>query len=396
MYHVLWLDDQYENMPSFKTMCFDMYGIELTPYKYREEGMRHLEQELDKWDAVLLDAKMMEKSDDETAGVKGLQETIYKIRDLSHKHYLPYFISTGQPDLMSDDIFKDLVGGKFYIKEREDDDLMKDMISAIENTPRNKLKLIYRDVISSMNFLKMEEIAGCSIIDILEVLHYPADHPDFKPVKEYNSLRQTLEYLFRACEKFGLIPPDCIPGNVVNLRDSSLYLAGKNTIVSNVRYGEKDEYILPEYIANILKTILNVGNIHSHTVDMDESDQKTLETFFGTLNARYYIFGLTLQLCDVIVWIAKYVSEPSNANKALNLSKCRYLVSKALSPLSSYEGLVCSPTQDEQGIWHYEKCMLRLSYWNGDKKLKLKEITLNTNKATKEKYPYFAKYDMIN
>lgn len=395
MYNVLWFEDKPEVMQNFLFLSERKYGIKLEPCKLREVGKQRLVQELDNWDAVLLDAKMPEESDDEVAELDGLLDVIKLIERLSTKHYLPYFISTGQPDLMSNSLFEKAYG-KYYTKGDDDKRLLEDMVQKIKETPRKRMELMYQDVSNSSKALNMDEQGLENIFDVLEVLHFPANHPDFKPVKEYNSLRQTLEYLFRACEKFGLVPPECIPGNIVNLRDSSLYLSGKDTIASNVRYGEKDEHILPDYIANILKAILNVGNIHSHTVDLDESDQKTLETFFGTLNARYYIFGLTLQLCDVIIWIAKYVSKPSNADKALNLSKCKYLVSKDTPPISSYEGIECSPTQDEQGIWHYEKCMLRLNYWNGDKKLKLKEITANTSRATKEKYPYFAKYDIIN
>lgn len=392
MYNVLWIDDEYEKMQPFSMMCSTIYGINLSGYKYREEGIHHLEQELDKWDAVLLDAKMLERSDDETTSIKGLRKSIDKIHDLSIKRYLPYFISTGQPDLMTDEMFEDSFG-KFYVKGRDDEQLIADMIKEMDNAARKKLEFVYSDVIDAIQYLAMDKQTIINIIDILEAMHYPANHTDFTPVKEYNSLRQTLEFLFRACEKFGLVPSECIPKNIVNLRDCSFYLSGMDTVASGVRYGEEGEYVVPDYIANILKTILNIGNIHSHTVDIDETDRKILETFFGTINSRYYIFGLTLQLCDVIIWFAKYISKPSHADKAMNLSKCRHLPKSDKSLMQPYEGVVCTPVQDAEGIWHYEKCMLKLKFWNGEKKLKLKDITLNTDKTTKGKYPYFAKYE---
>ena len=407
MYNVLWIDDEYEKMRPFSMMCSTIYGIKLTGYKYREEGMHHLEQELNKWDAVLLDAKMLEKSDDETPNIKGLRKSIDKIHDLSLKHYLPYFISTGQPDLMSNEMFEDSFG-KFYVKEHDDDKLISDMLETMKNSPRKKLKLIYSDVVDAIHHLGMDEYAIDNTFDILEAMHNPAEHNDFKPVKYYNLLRQTLEYLFRACAKYGLVPPQCIPHGTVNLMDSSLYLAGQDTRNCGVRYGERSgngkigEHIVPSYIGNIIRQILEVGNIHSHTVELSETDTKTLEIFFNTMHDNYYIFGLNLQLCEVIVWFSNYVSAPEHADKEKNLSKCISIIEKNISDVGNakqgidhYEGLICEPERDAVGNYHYDECFLSIKEWQEGRKLKLVRVSRNTNSYTKNYYPYFAYWEKI-
>lgn len=407
MYRVLWIDDDYENMEPFSEMCKMLYNIELVGYKYREKGIMHLEQELDTWDAVLLDAKMLEKSDDEVANIKGLRKSIAKINELSSKHYLPYFISTGQPDLMSDEMFKDSFG-KFYVKEKDDDQLIKDMLEAMNNSPRKKLEHQYSDVVDAIHHFGMDEHSIEYIFDILEVMHNPAEHTDFKPAKNYNALRQTLEYLFRACNKYGLIPPQCIQNGIVNLMDSSLYLAGQDTRNCGVRYGERHEgskvgeHVVPSYIGNIIRQILEVGNIHSHTVDLDESDTKTVENFFGSMNDNYYIFGLTLHLCEVILWFSNYISDPDHADKEKNLDKCKVISQQNTSldtnvkhSIADYEGLICEPVKDENGIYHYCECYLKLTRWQEGRKLKLVKVLINNDPKTNYYYQYYAKWEKV-
>lgn len=243
MYHVLWLDDEWEKMPSFMTVSKEIYEIELVPCKYRKQGIQMLNQNLDKWDAVLLDAKMLEKSDNEVADISGLWNTINKINQLSSKHYLPYFISTGQPDLMDNKMFGTAVG-RFYIKERDDDQLFADMLEEIGKAPRKKLEIMYQNVTDAIDSLGLGDQLKDSVFDILEAMHHPADHPDFKPVKNYNSLRQVIEKIFRVCAKYNVVPPQCFNNGNINLTESSKYLAGQDTIHSGVRYGNVGDHIL--------------------------------------------------------------------------------------------------------------------------------------------------------
>lgn len=410
MYHVLWLDDEWEKMPSFMTVSKEIYEIELVPCKYRKQGIQMLNQNLDKWDAVLLDAKMLEKSDNEVADISGLWNTINKINQLSSKHYLPYFISTGQPDLMDNKMFGTAVG-RFYIKERDDDQLFADMLEEIGKAPRKKLEIMYQNVTDAIDSLGLGDQLKDSVFDILEAMHHPADHPDFKPVKNYNSLRQVIEKIFRVCAKYNVVPPQCFNNGNINLTESSKYLAGQDTIHSGVRYGNVGDHILPSYIANIIRSILEVGNIHSHTVDLDEDDQRTIENFFGTMKDNYYIFGLTLQLCEVIMWFDRYLSDPFHQDKERNLSMCVPIggddtdkVDQTEAPhidtgkkgINDYVGVICKPEKDDKGIYHFEACAFNPNYNYGQQQYKIVAVIMNNDYRTKDIYPYFvAKWERI-
>ena len=126
-YNVLWIDDEWEKMDLFKELCKEDHSIILHPYTTQKKGMAELEANLSFYDAVLLDAKMWDESENEQASLVGLRNAKQKLDQLTLKRAIPYFISTGQPDLMSNKMFEDSFG-KYYIKDRDDDQLIQDKI----------------------------------------------------------------------------------------------------------------------------------------------------------------------------------------------------------------------------------------------------------------------------
>jgi hypothetical protein len=376
-------------MPTFKQECEELYNLVLVPFRTRKAGMQALEDNLENWQAVLLDAKMFDESENEQASLAGLGKAKAHLDRLSVKKAIPYFISTGQPDLLDDDNFKALFGN-YYTKAKDDEKLMADILQAILNAESSQIKAIYSNIFASSETLGISEYIDSIILDILLPLHYTEKQSSFKPIHHYNQLRQLVEYLFRACHKVGLIPDQCIPNGIVNLNQCSIYLAGKNAEKAGVRYGEPGERVIPEYIEAIIRSVLDFGNVHSHTVELDAEDTIKIENILRSSQSKYLIFGLTLQLCEAITWFAKYISE--HDDKEVNLLYCQGLIKD--DDKAKYEGKICVPEQDENGVWHCEECLVILSHWESGR-MKLKEISDNTNKRTNGKYPYFAKFDKV-
>lgn len=388
-YNILWIDDEWDKMPTFKQECEELYNLVLVPFRTRKAGMQALEDNLENWQAVLLDAKMFDESENEQASLAGLGKAKAHLDRLSVKKAIPYFISTGQPDLLDDDNFKALFGN-YYTKAKDDEKLMADILQAILNAESSQIKAIYSNIFASSETLGISEYIDSIILDILLPLHYTEKQSSFKPIHHYNQLRQLVEYLFRACHKVGLIPDQCIPNGIVNLNQCSIYLAGKNAEKAGVRYGEPGERVIPEYIEAIIRSVLDFGNVHSHTVELDAEDTIKIENILRSSQSKYLIFGLTLQLCEAITWFAKYISE--HDDKEVNLLYCQGLIKD--DDKAKYEGKICVPEQDENGVWHCEECLVILSHWESGR-MKLKEISDNTNKRTNGKYPYFAKFDKV-
>lgn len=394
LYNILWIDDEWEKMPSFMKECEEDYNLKLWPHKTRKAGMEALEQNLDMWHAVLLDAKMFDETENEAARLTGMSKAMLQLERLKSKKAIPYFISTGQPDLLDDEKFEEMVG-KYYEKETDDEKLMEDIVAAIQKAETLQVRAIYENVFHSLESLWIIDFTEEKLLDILVPLHFPEKASSFKPVHHYNQLRQLVEYLFRACNKVGIIPDECIPNGIVNLSQCSLYIAGKDAEKAGVRYREPGERIIPTYIESIIRSVLEFGNVHSHTVELDADDLIKVESILRSAHSRYLIYGLALQMCEVISWFSNYIN--TNKNREENLAKCKTLpkAQEQDDKKSKYEGQIFVPEKDGDGDWHCGECTVIISHWESGK-MRLKEVADNTNRRTKSKYPYFAKYDKID
>ena len=392
-YNVLWIDDEWDKMTTFQQECEEIYGLHLEPFRTRKAGMEAYERDIEHWDAVLLDAKMFDEGENEVAALSGFKKAIQRLDELSLKRTIPRFISTGQPDLMSDNTFKQLYDN-FYKKGVDDVKLINDMLAAIANCDNQHVKKIYQDVFNAIGNLGIAKYTESILMEILVPMHYPGNEPNFKPSYHYNKLRQMIEYLFRVCNKFGIVPDQCITDGKVNLTMSSLYLAGKDAEKIGVRYGVKGDRIIPDYIENIIRSVLDFGNVHSHTVELNDEDTLKIEKILVSAKSRYIIFGLTLQLCEAIVWLSEYISKHND--KEANLSMCNRISCESNSiesAIAKYENKVFVVEKDKKNNYHCGQC--RLSY-NAAKDYLGLSVMLYDVKENKAKsldnYPYFAKF----
>lgn len=92
-----------------------------------------------------MDAKVKHKKDDTVIGLEGLRASRDRLIELNNRVDLPYFIFTGQPDYQTNEVFKESFGN-FYIKGKDNEKLIADLISHIENKQDYVLQKEYRQV----------------------------------------------------------------------------------------------------------------------------------------------------------------------------------------------------------------------------------------------------------
>lgn len=119
-YNILWIDDEWESMTSFMKYCSLQYQMELYPFKTQTEGLDEYAKCPSFWDAAILDAKVLDKNLHEAPNVANLQKAVLRIKEEFND--LQYFISTGQPDLLSDSMFK-AIFPVYYEKATDDEKL---------------------------------------------------------------------------------------------------------------------------------------------------------------------------------------------------------------------------------------------------------------------------------
>lgn len=381
-YEVIWIDDEWEKMDAFKEECEVIHQIYLHPFPTQKAGMDEFDKNPKKWDAIILDAKL----EKDGVGVTGLRDAVKHINQVSLSHKIPYFISTGQPGLMGNETFEQAFG-KYYIKERDDQKLIEDIKVAAGKSSRFQTKTIYLDAIEQLE--SFDTWCCEKILDILGAMHFPEKNID--PLLYYNPLRQTLEYIFRKANKAGIIPDEFIgkEKDDVNLNQCVQFLSGGNADWIGIRFGGAKESVVPVHIKNMMFQVLNLGNINSHSRTLDDDEQKRLGEYFkeNVCNTRYLIYSLALQLCEIAVFMGKYI----DAHKDSSENNKQFKTFGTIEPIEGNDS-ICVIKSKRPGR---ESCIcISAKYASGKnligKKVVVLEESNNTNPSTKEAYPYFA------
>ena len=72
-YKILWIDDKWEEMISFKDVCeLPENGFEVVTCNNAVDGMRLFERHLEEWSGVILDAKVFKSSESQVDRLDGL------------------------------------------------------------------------------------------------------------------------------------------------------------------------------------------------------------------------------------------------------------------------------------------------------------------------------------
>lgn len=380
-YNVIWIDDEWDKMTEFKDECEDLH-IHLQPFSYQKAAMEELDKHPNSWDAVLLDGEIKDKSEHEEPSTKGLLKALMYLAEM-HKQ-IPRFISTGKDKVKDNEMLKD---EHIYIKDIDDEKLFDDIRNTIDNIERFKVKSFYTDAIEQLKFID----AWCceKILDILEAMHSPEKEID--PLLYYNPLRQTLEYIFRKANKANIIPHEFIgkEKDDVNLSQCVQFLSGGNADWIGIRFGGAKESVVPTHIRNMMFQVLNLGNINSHSRTFNDDEQKKLGAYFkeNVCNSHYLIYSLALQICEIAVFMGKYIAANNEFSKNIRQHKTFGTIEKVEGNES-----ICVIKSKRPGR---ESCICISAEYATSKELIGKKVVVieerrNNDIATKETYPYFA------
>lgn len=294
MYDVIWIDKDWENLKSFKDLCRTR-GIKLRPYKGVIQAQRYIQNKESDISAVITEIV--------DGNYRKTCEAVSSFRNNVTGVFI-YYNDVGT-EL---EYYKSICDDRVYHKGTEDEELLDSLINLISDPDQNWVDNKYKVVFDVMDKWNIEPDA---IRKILLQLHYPK--PDFYNKEKFTQLRIVLEQLFRVLNRYGLIPDECINSNgEVALAWCYHYLVGHIIKNLKVRYGGKDDRIVPRQIGKYLDSIITFLDIKSH-------DEK--ECYKEGIPDDSFLYGLTLNLCDFICWMYDYVGK--HPDKENNMSKCR-------------------------------------------------------------------------
>ena len=222
-------------------------------------------------------------------------------------------------------------------------------------------------------------------------MHFPKSHPDFNPILYYNQLRQILEYVYIEANKVAIIPDECISSTgEVNLSQCCHYLSGNDATVLKIRYGERGERVVPKHIQDMMVHILTLGNINSHASRISEEDEHNLKNYINenVYNSRFLIYSLALQLCEIVMWMNRYIA--NHPNKDENQKKCVKL--ETISENDKIGFVEFDGTSYHLGDnFLLNKSLIENRSWQG-KRIKVVDYIINNKEINASKYKFYARY----
>ena len=322
-YRVLWVDEE-KNAVNFVETARKR-NLMVHQFSSWQEAKEVLERRFEAFSAIVLDGNCVVN-----AGEEPNPDFLYQaVRELetifaSHEEQLPWYVlSSGSAPDFESTIRRVGMGerermsefwGTLYFKKPEpgqESELLsfcETIQKAASKRKPNKVEHLYRGVFDTLKAY-FDPQACNTMLDVLVALHYPEENRNFDPVLYYTQLRRILEYLFRACNKLGVLPDEVLgQDDKVNLANSSLYLAGREVNLGRkvVRFGKPGQSVFPPVIAQIVKSILVVANKNSHSTELSSQEVAVIREYNNVMHSNNFLFGYALHLCDVILWFGNY------------------------------------------------------------------------------------------
>lgn len=314
---VLWVEDDQDAVERGQMDAYS-FGLQLEAFPCWDDAKKALDEEYDRWSAIILDAKCKYHADSSDNAVRFLGEALKDISILGEKkgRIIPWYVFTGGDEgEVSDSINDDRMiwdgdwtegkKKKYYSKNTDDEDLYRRIRYHAQKSQRLLIQEMYRNVFDAIEECGIDDEGYNALEDLLVPIHFP----DIIEPKDYNNkyvkAREVLEYVFRSMSAKGLLPDW---GKKVNFVWSSCILSGmpatnpKGDIVYNA-----NKRILPEAMIKTIKAIINIVPPFCHSEGNEQGGISRKEYMSSVDDSTFLLKSFTLQLCDLILWYRNYL-----------------------------------------------------------------------------------------
>ena len=265
LYKILWIDDEHEALTGFIGRA-KRNRIKLIPFKSLNSGVNELEMNYPQYDGVLLDAKFFENENDQP----GTEDTSASFRAKERILQLPkkfeIFVLSGQAEAYENNTYK-MAFANVYEKGKDIDieRLFTNIKEAAQQQIDTQIRFTYQRAFSVCTEKYLGKNTERTLLHLLKVQE-TTNSEDY-----FNSIRKVVEDLFRAFNKFDLIPSKFVSSQV-SLGPSCKFLVGEDIInnkkLEKFKHGK--DTCLPKQIAASLKNILSVTQPGSHRSYIDQ------------------------------------------------------------------------------------------------------------------------------
>lgn len=372
---VLWIDD--EPSDSFLDEAYDN-GLVVEVRKTVKAGLKELQNKNEIYEAIILDANCkIEDEDTETPQLIALANAIVGI--YANHIDLPWFVYTGGAyegrDALEHIIPRDYQwweSKQWYNKPDDINLLFNDIKKAIADREDSKIKFKYRDA--------FRIVPSAELLDLLK-------HRGTREFsQDYNvptNIRIVCENLCDFLKVIGVFPAPFKSSN--KIKACSLFFSS-----------DKEFKYVPSYIQSLFFFLNTYSNEGSHAQSRhDEVTRMTRVREDIKANKAIHLNTVGLaSLLSLIEWAASIPVNDPEEMKPIHLFFSN--IYENWSEASVYENIEGIIEKDDNGIVHCKECVLHYKAKDDIGKLVKLHHVANNDKATKDAYPFYAKYVVLD
>lgn len=309
--NVLWIDDQHENY-KLGDLATDR-NIILDPYKSRESGINAFSDKPSKYDAILLDACILNKENDrsETAHSKYSLEVIYEIRKVDQ--FLPIFVLSGNPKGVVEDNYdttlKVLLGESYYKKYKDEEFVLDRLKETVENLSKHRFKSEYPNIYKLIDQKILDNISFNRLAVFNDLVSRNSDL-EF----EVTDIRKMIEDLLSYLCNINYLPKD-LNGEIGWVNECRKYLDGSI---------QSENVLINKLQGTFLRTLIFYTNDGSHKGGSKLGLDKYLESSTNNLISKSFIY----LLFDVLNYFGDNIEQIQNHKNNWSNSKDNYTKKK--------------------------------------------------------------------
>ena len=319
---VLWVEDDPKVTKAYPLKA-ESFDLELVPYSCWDDAKAALENEFDRWSAIILDAKCKYHKDSEDNAVVFLREALKDISVTCKEkgRVIPWYVLTGGDtsevsDSINDERMKwdsDWTKGenkKYYSKNVDNESLYRRIRYHAQKSPRIQIQEMYRNVFDAIEKCSIDDEGYNALEDLLVPIHFPDQIEANDYNDKYAKARSVLEYIFRSMSVHGMLPDW---GKQINLQWSSCLLSGMPA--TKIKDGkeivviESKKQVLPPVLKKVMKEMVRIIPAFCHSDNKEENEIKKEEYLKDVDNSTFLLKSFTFQLCDIILWYRNYLQE---------------------------------------------------------------------------------------
>ena len=289
--NILWIDDDYKTQEDFISFA-EQDGIDIYPFESHEEGMESLYSKPNFYHGVILDAKVKKGKEDTVTNLEGLKASRDRLIEINKDFYLPFFIFTGQPDYISNEMFSQSYGD-YYVKGDDNEKLIQDIIKACSKHDEAQAKKLHPEMFTAFDKGILPVSAKKLLIDVIQNL----ENKNFAK-KNINTQRDLLEAIFKCLNNpIPSLPNiffDEMKGNKPDLEKCVIFLEDRDTKDKNGNYHKLNKNI-NKSIKSAIRKVKESGNEFSHLKDEDI--------------VKYPFLSNSFLLFEILIWLPEFVEE---------------------------------------------------------------------------------------